>query len=99
MKPQTKDQQIRSLSRNNLYWTIFLILLIFNFLGIIYLLSDTYSNELNKALNDIQINITQSYYNGLLTWTQTGKLVYLEQTFNGTQLKEISISEVCERLK
>lgn len=61
-----------------LLWTIIIIIMVFA----VFLIGTTaiveHKKGVQEGINQSQINISQAYMNGLLLWTQTGKLVYLE---------------------
>jgi hypothetical protein len=101
---KTKDQQIKQIRELEskaklLFWRLLAgAFLVFIFFLVFVSIPIEHRASFKEGVNSTQINISQAYYQGLLLWTQTGKLVYLEQGYNGSQMKEITISQVCSQL-
>ena len=56
-----------------------------------------YTKGFQDGAKSTQQNITTAYYQGLVYWQTSGKLVYAKQDFTGQiQFKEITLEEVCE---
>jgi hypothetical protein len=71
---------------------------VFVFADIFYLSGD-YHIGFKDGVNSTAQNISNAYISGLLYTQETGNIVYQAKTFQGTQMKEETLVNICARLE